>query len=333
MTYPRVSHLSDNRQIANAINQALKLGESAGTGTGTGTVTTTGTPASGNLAKFSGSTSITNADLTGDVTTSGALATTIASGAVTLAKMANMATSSLIYRKTAGAGAPEVNSLATLKTDLGLTGTNSGDQTITLTGDVTGSGTGSFAATLATSGVTAGTYTNATVTFDAKGRATSASSGVSGLGNVIEERVISVASSGETFSSLGSYRDIIVCVRGRGSASATNINVLIQFNGDTGTNYDHELLTSNGTTVAGAGTASATEIRIGVIAADTAPSGASGAVEATILDAKGTTFNKTVLARGGLQFTSATTGQHVHNAFGQWRSTAAVTSEAVERQL
>ena len=85
---------------------------------------------------------------TGDVTTSGATAT-IANSAVTLGKMANMATSSLIYRKTAGSGAPEVNTLATLKTDLGLTGTNSGDQTITLTGDVTGSGTGSFATTIA----------------------------------------------------------------------------------------------------------------------------------------------------------------------------------------
>lgn len=68
--------------------------------------------------------------LTSDVTGSGtgSFATTIANGAVTLAKMADMATSSLIYRKTAGAGAPEVNTLATLKTDLGLTGTNSGDQ-------------------------------------------------------------------------------------------------------------------------------------------------------------------------------------------------------------
>lgn len=54
---------------------------------------------------------------------------TIDAGAVTLAKMADMATASLIYRKTAGAGAPEVQTLATLKTDLGLTGTNSGDQT------------------------------------------------------------------------------------------------------------------------------------------------------------------------------------------------------------
>lgn len=41
-----------------------------------GTVTTTGSPASGNLAKFSGATTITNGDLSGDVTTSGTLVTT-----------------------------------------------------------------------------------------------------------------------------------------------------------------------------------------------------------------------------------------------------------------
>ena len=51
-----------------------------------------------------------------------------------------------------------------------LSGTNTGDQTITLTGDVTGSGTGSFATTLANSGVTAGTYSK--VTVDGKGRVT-----------------------------------------------------------------------------------------------------------------------------------------------------------------
>jgi hypothetical protein len=47
---------------------------------GAGTVTTTGSPATGNLTKFSGATSITNADLTGDVTTSGGVATTLAAG-------------------------------------------------------------------------------------------------------------------------------------------------------------------------------------------------------------------------------------------------------------
>ncbi|HLQ33698.1 MAG TPA: hypothetical protein VK457_13510, partial [Chloroflexota bacterium] len=42
----------------------------------TGTVTTTGSPASGNLTKFSGATSVTNGDLSGDCTTSGTLAIT-----------------------------------------------------------------------------------------------------------------------------------------------------------------------------------------------------------------------------------------------------------------
>ncbi len=55
----------------------------AATGGGSGTVTTTGSPASGNLTKFSGATSITNGDLSGDVTTSGTLAATLANTAVT----------------------------------------------------------------------------------------------------------------------------------------------------------------------------------------------------------------------------------------------------------
>jgi hypothetical protein len=58
-----------------------------------------------------------------------------------------------------------------------LSGTNTGDQTITLTGDVTGTGTGSFSATLANSGVTSGVYGSATqvpvFNVDSKGRITS----------------------------------------------------------------------------------------------------------------------------------------------------------------
>lgn len=66
----------------------------------------------------------------GDITVSGSGATwTIDNGVVSLAKQADVATASVFYRKTAGTGAPEVQTLATLKTDLGLTGTNSGDQT------------------------------------------------------------------------------------------------------------------------------------------------------------------------------------------------------------
>lgn len=47
-----------------------------GGGGGAGTVTTTGSPISGELTKFSGATTITNGDLSGDCTTSGALSIT-----------------------------------------------------------------------------------------------------------------------------------------------------------------------------------------------------------------------------------------------------------------
>lgn len=92
--------------------------------------------------------------------------------AVTLAKIVNIATASFLGRATAGTGDPEVLTVAQAKTLLNLTGTNSGDQTITLTGDVTGSGTGSFAATIANNAVTYAKMQNVSATARFLGRIT-----------------------------------------------------------------------------------------------------------------------------------------------------------------
>jgi len=100
--------------------------------------------------------------LTSDVTGSGtgSFATTIAAGAVTLSKMASLAANSIIGNNTGSGATPIALTVAQVKTMLNLTGTNSGDQTITLTGNVTGSGTGSFATTIAAGAVTLAMHAN-----------------------------------------------------------------------------------------------------------------------------------------------------------------------------
>lgn len=98
--------------------------------------------------------SVADADY-GDITVSGVgTVWDIDADVVTNTKLANVATATFKGRTTAGTGDPEDLTVAQAKTLLDLTGTNSGDQTITLTGDVTGSGTGSFAATIANDAVT-----------------------------------------------------------------------------------------------------------------------------------------------------------------------------------
>lgn len=67
--------------VATSTTQGLiniQLGIVVGNGVSTPTVTVTGTPAAGNLTKFSSGTAVTNADLTGDITTSGGVSTTLA---------------------------------------------------------------------------------------------------------------------------------------------------------------------------------------------------------------------------------------------------------------
>ena len=100
----------------------------------------------------------------------GSVTSVSVSGANGIGVSGSPITSSGTIGLTLGTITPDAVSAVGAVTGSNLSGTNTGDQTITLTGDVTGSGTGSFAVTLGTTGVSAGTYN--TLTVDTKGRVT-----------------------------------------------------------------------------------------------------------------------------------------------------------------
>ena len=134
--------------------------------------------------------------LTGDVTAAGpgSAAATIAANAVTYAKFQQVAASSLVGNATgSSANATGITLGAT------LTFSGSALQTVAMTGDITTSAN-SFATTLATVNSNVGTFTNATVTVNAKGLVTAASSGSTASTAVTRTLV-----AGQTFTANTSY--------------------------------------------------------------------------------------------------------------------------------
>ena len=123
------------------------------------------------------------------------------------------------------------------------------------------------------------------------------------------------AQSSVTFSSLGSYTDLVIVANVQGVSGA---NLAIQFNGDTGSNYSSTILDADGTTAYSRRFTSSTSARLDYYGY--VPSSGFNLEIINVMNYGNSTTYKTVVSRAG----QATTG--VAATVGLWRNTAAITS-------
>jgi len=127
-----------------------------------------------------------------------------------------------------------------------------------------------------------------------------------------------------TFSSLGSYEHLQIRLSWRTTRASALERCLMQFNGDTGTNYSQHRMHGSGTTEGSSGNISQT----GVFAAYWGPTSVDdatmyGSAVCDILDYRNGSKNTTTMASGG---TAGMGTPYVTFQSGLWDNVAAVTS-------
>lgn len=151
---------------------------------------------------------------------------------------------------------------------------------------------------------------------------------VSGFGLIQEQLLVGdVASVTFTLPATTPFRHLRLMCYGRVTEAVTDNYVYLQFNADTGANYDHQQLTSNQTSPASAVLYAQTKIRLGEFAgASAAAASNAGSFEVLIPHYAGATFDKHTIVSGGGAWGTATTGIITMHTYGRWRSAAAITS-------
>jgi len=142
---------------------------------------------------------------------------------------------------------------------------------------------------------------------------------------LITETVTSSSAANVTFSGIAAtYRDLEIRVRGRGDTAATSTTVLMQFNTDTGNNYDWQQENRFG---AGGFANATSSIEVsGDLSAATATASYPTGVIINVFDYRGTAFFKAVDAASWHLQTQANAGMWQDRNAGWWRSTSAITS-------
>lgn len=123
------------------------------------------------------------------------------------------------------------------------------------------------------------------------------------------------------------YRHLLLIGSARSSVAAENDELLMRFNGDTGSNYDWQRMSVNNATLSGAVGRATTSIQVGAIEGASSRADSFSPVLAYIYLYQSVTYEKyTTSYNTFFGNVSADADMFLQLRGGRWRSTAAITS-------
>lgn len=145
---------------------------------------------------------------------------------------------------------------------------------------------------------------------------------------LIEEKSPNGSTATETFAAIpGTYRDLVLLIYGRVTSTGAGNNVIyVQFNGDTGANYDWQAVYGAAATPHAAESLGTATPEVFDLPQVSALAGAAGAGRAEIPYYASTAFNKVMISNYSAKQGTSTGNILLVNAATHWRNSAAITS-------
>jgi hypothetical protein len=143
----------------------------------------------------------------------------------------------------------------------------------------------------------------------------------------ISKKILTAAAASIEFTEIpNTYQNLKIVLSGQATKTATVCNIRMQFNSDSGANYDYQLTTMNAAAVATSENFGIAFIYVGDLPAASSAAYSKGSCEILIPDYTDTIFHKTTHIRNASKFGVATGNLEDILVAGFWRSVAAINA-------